>query len=90
MPRERTKQVLTNSGPKSGGVACRHQAGEKLFSEITRKVGDETACQGALQQAPTQPALEQSLGVDHNPVDEWRDTALEGATLLEICVNGFP
>lgn len=54
---------------------------------ITRRVGDETAGQGALQQAAAQPALEQSLGVNHNPVDEWQDTAVEGATHLEICVK---
>ena len=51
--REKTKQVLMDSGPNSGGVARRHLRGEKLFNVITRKVGDETVCQMPLQKAPS-------------------------------------
>ena len=64
--REKTKQVLMNSGPNSGGVARRHLRGEKLFNEITRKVGDEMVCQDALQKAPSQPALGWRLEGDHD------------------------
>ena len=55
--REKTKQVLMNSGPNSGGVARQHLRGEKLFNVITRKVGDETLSRDALQKAPSKPAL---------------------------------
>lgn len=62
MPKERTKRVLMNSGPKSGGVAGRHEEGEKLFSAIPRKVRDETARQGASSRHPCSPPLNRASG----------------------------